>query len=76
MLDPKRCRTEQDTLLEENGPVTMQTDVPDQLNQNKGENVPKNLISAGSRNQARLVEWVIHVQFDFLKKSSKNISPH
>lgn len=55
MLDPKRRRTEQDTLLEENGPVTMQTDGPDQLNQNRGENVPKNLIRAGSRNQVRLV---------------------
>lgn len=55
VLDPKRRRTEQDTLLEENEAEIMQTDRPDQLNQNKGENVSKNLIGLGSGNQAHLV---------------------
>ncbi|XP_074337384.1 uncharacterized protein LOC141674572 [Apium graveolens] len=55
VIDLKRRRTEEDTELEENGPITMQTDGLFELEKSGDTTVPKNLNVAGSVEQARLI---------------------
>lgn len=53
ITDPKRCRTEKEIILEENGPINMQTDGLSQPEENRMLLWSKNLNGAGSENQAR-----------------------
>lgn len=53
VIDPKRRRTADDVLVDENGPINMQTDGIFQINKPEDPNVSKNLNGAGSVDQAR-----------------------
>lgn len=54
VIDPKRRRTATYTVLNDNGPAIMQTDVLEQTTQCHNNTDSKNLRMAGSGNQARL----------------------